>query len=54
MIQDYRGHPVAFTFTLPDAAAFGAVNWSLYVAGRLATANWVDDFIVCEGSSATV
>lgn len=54
VIQDYRGHPVAFTFTLPDAAAFGAVNWSLYVAGRNPTANWVDDFIVCEGSSATV
>ncbi|KMN24053.1 hypothetical protein TU85_06145 [Pseudomonas helleri] len=53
-VQDYRGHPVAFTFTLPDAATLGAFNWSLYAAGRSPTANWVDDFIVCEGSSATV
>lgn len=54
VIQDYRGHPVAFTFTLPDAVVLGGYSWSLFVAARNPTANWVDDFIVCEGSSATV
>ena len=53
--KSYRGMPTAITFTLPDAAIFGAYTWSLYAAmrGALAT-SFAGYFSVCEGSSATV
>ena len=53
--KSYRGMPTAITFTLPDAAIFGAYTWLLYVAmrGALAT-SFAGYFSVCEGSSATV
>lgn len=54
---DRNGHPVAFTFGLPDAATLGAFSWALRIANRNGSSTgalYAGGWTLCEGSSATV